>query len=450
MRESVTAIFVHDDDIFIIKRQEYLRAFPGYYAFPGGKIDAADSEHRYSHPLMSAFPGEQMRALTRELEEELGYDLEASVEAGEVESIVHFGLAQTPAFQKIRFSTHYFKITFNHRPLLQPDNQEIAWSGWLKNKALWQRYCCGEGMMVTPTANTVQALSEDISAVGTLPFNLEYDSERELPYVEPISGLGQIAVPSNTLPPAEYTNALLIGGVGHPRYLVDPSPKSSIVLERLVNTLERRPIDGILISHHHPDHREQAPQLARRLGVPLLCTRITRERLLKREGEGYLENVECIDIAEGHKLTLWLGRPVHCYELPGHDDGMMGLAPDDMAWFFVSDLVQQMATVVIPEPEGDMQAYFDSLERVIGLNPKAIIPSHGTAVGGTHMLRQTLQHRQGREVMVASLCAQGKMAEEITETIYPGLDKKLLPLALQNVRQHIKKLGLDTNGSDLS
>ena len=47
---------------------------------------------------------------------------------------------------------------------------------------------------------------------------------------------------------------------------------------------------------------------------------------------------------------------VRAYELPGHDDGMMGLAPEGNAWFMVSDLVQTQGSVVIPEPEGEMRA----------------------------------------------------------------------------------------------
>ena len=42
MRESVSAILIHDDEIFIIERQNHLRAFPGYYSFPGGKVDKED------------------------------------------------------------------------------------------------------------------------------------------------------------------------------------------------------------------------------------------------------------------------------------------------------------------------------------------------------------------------------------------------------------------------
>jgi 8-oxo-dGTP pyrophosphatase MutT (NUDIX family) len=38
--ESVSAIFIHEQQIFAVQRQPYLLAFPGYHAFPGGKIDA--------------------------------------------------------------------------------------------------------------------------------------------------------------------------------------------------------------------------------------------------------------------------------------------------------------------------------------------------------------------------------------------------------------------------
>ena len=75
MREAVAAIFVHEEDIFVVRRQEYLRAFPGYYAFPGGKVDPGDAAFEYRNPILKGHPGAQMRALIREVTEELGFDL---------------------------------------------------------------------------------------------------------------------------------------------------------------------------------------------------------------------------------------------------------------------------------------------------------------------------------------------------------------------------------------
>ena len=43
MKESVSAVFCTSDQIFVIKRQNYLAVFPGYYAMPGGKVDAGDN-----------------------------------------------------------------------------------------------------------------------------------------------------------------------------------------------------------------------------------------------------------------------------------------------------------------------------------------------------------------------------------------------------------------------
>jgi glyoxylase-like metal-dependent hydrolase (beta-lactamase superfamily II) len=150
-----------------------------------------------------------------------------------------------------------------------------------------------------------------------------------------------------------------------------------------------------------------------------------------------------VHVQQGTHLTRWLGRNVTCYELPGHDDGMIGLAAEDMSWFFVSDLVQPMATVVIPEPEGDMQAYFATLQRVIDLRPKVLISSHGIPLGGTYLLEKTLAHRVEREQQVQQLCDEGLGQDAIVRKLYKGVNRKLIPLALQNVRQHMRKLGMD-------
>ncbi len=440
MREAVTAIFVFEGEVFIIRRQNYLRAFPGYYAFPGGKVDDEDSQAAYDHPLLSDFPPRQIRALFREVDEELGFDLEAAINNGEVRSIIRFGEAVTPAFERVRFNAHYFKIDMNTRPDLKPDGQEIAWAGWIESRALHRQYSAGEALMVIPTMHTVRALAEDINATGTTPFNLEYDDDQELPYLELLNGVGIIPVPSNTLPPAKTTNALLIGDERNLCYLIDPSPESEAVYQKLVQTLTHHRVDGIFITHHHHDHHEEAPRLARELDIPLRCSAKTRDYLLTYQGEDYLDGVDLQLIEEGEVLTTWLDQSVRCHALPGHDAGMLGLAPDNMAWFFITDLAQAGATVVIPERGGDMRHYFDSLERVIDLKPKVLIPSHGMPMGGTLLAEKTLQHRIEREQQIRDYLDRGMDDSQITEEIYREIHPRLKSLALQNVKQHIKKL----------
>lgn len=440
MLDAVAAIFTYNEEIFSIKRQKYLRAFPGYTAFPGGKVDEGDESYVIDHSLFVGFPKVEMGALIREIEEELAFDLAEAVQLQQVRSISKFGVALTPPFQKMRFQAHFYKIELTTKPKFIPDNGEIFSCCWKPAVELWQDYLLGNSLMVKPNMHAVQALARDISLQSTEPFSEQFP-EDEVPYIEFINGLGYLPVHSNTLPPATTTNSLLLGDEGALRVLTDPSPSSPEVLQRLKNTLENRRPDAILITHHHPDHHEFAPDLARDLGVPILCSKATEQRITGRWGTAYFENIQVKHIQQDEVITQWLGHNVICHELPGHDDGMVGLAPDNLAWFYVADLAEPGTTVVIPEPEGDMSVYFDTLKHVIRLNPDVIIPSHGLPMGGIHLLEKTLKHREVREQQILGFYEAGLREDGLIDAMYPELDPKLVPLAHQNVRQHLRKLG---------
>jgi len=438
MREAVSAIFICQREVFIIRRQPYLRAYPGYYAFPGGKVDAEDSQACFVHPMLSCLPNHQAGALVREVREELGFDLEQGVEQGLVGAIDYFGEAITPHFGQLRFNAHFYRIELQNKPDFIADRAEIAWSSWLDHRELYRHYHDGEALMVVPIMNAVRTLAEDIRATGAGPFNLQYDDARELPYLEPLRGVGLIPVPSNTLPPAKATIALLLGD--ERRILVDPSPATPEVYARLLKALEGRRPQAIMISHHHSDHHERALELARKLGAPLCCSAQTLADLRQVYGDGLTDGLEVRVLAEGDVLTQWKGQAVRCLSLPGHDAGMLGLMPDSRAWLFVADLVQAGASVVIPDYGGDMTAYFASLQRVIDLDPRVLILSHGFPVGGTHLVMQTLRHRQKREAQVCQGLNEGLNIGQLTERLYADIDPKLRQLAEQNIRQHMKKL----------
>ncbi len=443
MRDAVTAVIVCEELVLFVRRQPYLAVFPGFLAFPGGKIDPKDGEEVYRHPLTDPFPAARIQGLCRELKEELNFDLQRALRCGEVLSIDYIGSSSPPIVDRYRFQVHHFKIVLERIPPIKADHNEIAWSGWQSPHKMLQRFDRGQELMVVPTRNIVRALAESIETVKVDPLNVGFDDSIELPYIELIRGIGVIPVPSMTLPPARYTNALLFGDAGSPLVLVDPSPESEEVYRKLLHTLRReRSPELLLITHHHPDHHQFAPRLARELQLPLLCTRKTELRLKSTKGQDYLAGISVRGVEEGTFVTRWLGEPVCCYELPGHDDGMVGLAPESRSWFMISDLIQTMGSVVIPEPEGDMQAYLDTLQRVIALDPRFIIPAHGLPAGTTWLLEQVLEHRLEREDNILFLHHAGKEVEEMLQVLYPGLNRKLLPLARQNIRQHLRKLKL--------
>lgn len=440
MRNAVAAIFTCDNEIFSITRQIYLRAFPGYTAFPGGKVDEGDEKLAINHPLTAEFPAVEIGALAREVEEELAFDLHAAFANGNVLNITKFGTAVTPATQAIRFNAHFYKIELAEKPKLTPDEGEILDCAWMDATAFWEKYTSGEALMVKPTMLTARALAGDISLPSIHPFNEEPEAST-IPMLEHICGLYHLAVPSNTIPPAVTTNSLFIGDEGCFRVLTDPSPASKEVLQHLINTLKDKPPNAILLTHHHPDHHEHAPELVRHLNVPILCTPITERRILARWGGDYFADIEIRHIHQDEVITQWLGHDVVCHELPGHDDGMVGLAPANLAWFYVADLVEAGTTVVIPEGEGDMAVYFASLERVIAMQPRVVIPSHGLPSRSTHLLEKTLKHRHKREQQIGDAYEKGLRDSELTDALYPGLAAGLIPYAEQNIRQHLRKLG---------
>src|SRR5690606_23376095 len=143
---------------------------------------------------------------------------------------------------------------------------------------------------------------------------------------------------------------------------------------------------------------------------------------------------------EGDMLCRWLGRPVHVYEVPGHDEGQLALMPEDRAWCLVGDLIQGLGTVVIAKPEGHMGRYLESLRKVIALDPKAIYPSHGMVLGGTYRLRDTLKHREQREKQILALLHEGHSVNDMLPLIYADVDPRLLPLARMNIESHLDKL----------
>ena len=293
--------------------------------------------------------------------------------------------------------------------------------------------------MVVPMQNALKQLAEDIEVCKASPFNIEIPAD-EIPCLELLQGLRYLPILSNTLHPATHTNAPLLGDPGKRQILVDPSAKDDGVYQQLLTTLQRYPVDAILISHHHPDHHHYAMELARTQQIPVLMSACTRYWLARHFGAGYLEGVELEIITEGTAVCEWQGQPVRAYELPGHDEGMLGLAPDSLRWFFIADLAQSRGSILIPEEGGDLDLYLQSLQRVIDLKPDYILPSHGVISGGTEILDRTLRHRLQRHQQIDELRRKNQGDQQIVAALYPDLEARYQDFALQTVRQHLRLL----------
>ncbi|HEY0975067.1 MAG TPA: MBL fold metallo-hydrolase [Solimonas sp.] len=439
--DAVTAVLLCGDELLVTRRQPFLNAFPGYHAFPGGKVDAEDADGAPLPAIWASEDARLLRALARELKEELDYDLFAAQASGAVLQLQALGIALTPPPAPVRFNTHFFVIELREKPAFTVDTQELAAADWAPTHEWRRRYEQGQALMAPPSLAVVTALAAD-PRVRTVPgLHFEDRPAYALPVIEMQCGVRQILVRSHTLPPAAHTNCFLIGDSQSHRVLVDPSPADDAEMERLIELVGHYGIHEIFLTHHHPDHRERADVLARRLQVPIGMSGDTQNRIFQKTHGRFFDDLPAVNIyREGDVICRWLNQPVRVLEVPGHDEGQLALMPDDRAWCLVGDLIQGLGTVVIAKPEGDMRKYFESLQRIVDLAPRAIYPSHGMGMGTAYRLAETLKHRQQREQQVLALYRAGKNVKEMLPLIYADVDPRLLPLAQMNIESHLDKL----------
>lgn len=435
--DAVAVVLTYQNQLLMIERQFQLKAFPGYWAFPGGKVDPGDEALAPQHEPVKQQDARLMGAVQREIKEELGIDLAAALANGTVVAIDYLGLALTPDFNPQRFSTHFFKLTLKHELPLTVDEGEISSARWSSAQSFIDQYEKGDLLCVPPALQVLKALALDPKSRQVPALAFTYDQAHDVPMIESLFGIRQLMPLSNTLPPASRTNSFIIGD--HRKLLLDPSPKDEAELAKFLHVANRIGIDAIFLTHHHSDHHQFAPEIAHRYKLPIILSQDTHQRLTMKDPDYFL-GLKVIEVQEGDEVTTWLGHSVKVYEVPGHDEGQLALAPENLAWFIAGDLFQGIGTVVIGGDEGDMAKYMRTLERIIALAPKVLFPSHGIGLGGTHILQKTLEHRKLREEQVRGLSQSGKSDLEILQDLYPDIPLALHPYALMNIHAHQKKL----------
>ena len=423
IRKAVALVLIYQNEFFIIQRQNFLRTFPGYWSFPGGKVDRGDIVESLDETLLNC--------LKRETKEELDIELDLS----KSENYLKLAKATSPAFNPYRFETYFYAYFCKEKPKMNIDRNEAKLGHWFSTNDFIDDYDRGNKLIVRPILETIKHMH-----AGNLSF-IDFDqirSQDEIPFIEPLSGFYQYMPLSNTVPPATRTNAFVIGD--DKKVIIDPSPKDENEFLDFLKICKTLNLEKVIISHHHGDHHQFAPDLARELNLPIYLSKDTFARISKKWGDDYFKNIEVKILKEGDIIGLWKNEKIKVYEIPGHDEGHLGFAPESLKWFIVGDLFQGIGTVVVGGDEGDMTKYLASLDKVIKLAPKCVLPSHGIALGGTNILQKTKEHRLMREDQIRELHYKGKSAQDILKVIYFDLPEKLHKYALANIDSHLKRI----------
>ncbi|HEX4956122.1 MAG TPA: MBL fold metallo-hydrolase [Thermoanaerobaculia bacterium] len=488
-------------EVFWIRRADTLAFMAGWHAFPGGGLARTDAEC----PLLGlpigaeGFPGPAAMPETltegieppphlipglaacalRELLEETGILPVPELFAGSpspdlaqrlararralnegklslAETLTAVGLEAdasrltfagrwlTPPLGPLRFDNRFFLLEWPADLPVQPTIEpgEAVEGEWIDPSLAFERWRRGEVITAPPILHLLRVLAEDGVAAGR-PRLLEPAEANLGPFrrIEFRPWVVMLPLKAGTLLPATHTNAYLLGR--EELVLVDPGSAAPGEIDRLEAavqaTAERgQRVAAIWLTHHHPDHVGGVLALVERLGLPVAAHAETASRVAARgiRVDRLLEDEERILLAGSPPF------PVRVLHTPGHARGHLCFLDEEGRSLLAGDLLSTVSTIVIDPPEGNMDDYLASLERIRALGPLTLFPAHGPpAKDGAATLAELIRHRLWREERILEAWREGmREVEALVERVYEDAPPPARPLAARQVTAHLERL----------
>jgi glyoxylase-like metal-dependent hydrolase (beta-lactamase superfamily II) len=352
----------------------------------------------------------------------------------------------TPPFAPLRFDNRFFLLEWPASEAVQPSvlPGECAAGEWIEPGEAWQRWRRGDVLAAPPILHILEVLAENGPAAHGLE-RLRDPSETNLGplrRVEMRPGVVMFPLVTHTLPPAATTNAYLLG-TGD-AVLVDPGSTLEVENDRLERALAAardqlgRRVTAIWLTHHHPDHVGGVERLRDTLGVPVLAHPATAERLAGRQLRVDSE------LVDGQRVVLAGDPPctVRVVHTPGHARGHVCLFEEEQRSLLAGDMVAGIGMIVVDPPEGDMDDYLASLEKLVALAPRTLFPAHGPVVkDAVGKLREYVQHRLWREERILAAWNEGRREpREMLPTVYDDVPPEAHGLAQRQILAHLERL----------
>jgi glyoxylase-like metal-dependent hydrolase (beta-lactamase superfamily II) len=230
------------------------------------------------------------------------------------------------------------------------------------------------------------------------------------------------------------TNTWLITDADQGALVVDPGPAIKSHVDAVLAACGSRLVT-IVLTHRHLDHAEAAATLAERTGCGVRAA--DPEFRIGPDG-----------LDGGDRLILG-AILLEVIDTPGHTSDSRSLlmsGPDGVNRLITGDMVLGRGTTVISHPDGDLAAYFDSLElltRLVATRDVAqLLPGHGPVVTDpVGWLSFYRRHRLDRlEQVRAALAAGDRTAGDVVARVYADVDRSLWPAAEQSVRAQLEYL----------
>lgn len=233
--------------------------------------------------------------------------------------------------------------------------------------------------------------------------------------------------------------------VGHGEVaVIDPGPALDEHLEAILAATAGETITDIAITHHHLDHSPLAAPLKARTGATIhgcpVGHAVGRPEVRMEEGEDEAFRAD-VEVCAGGVIK-GPGWTLEAIPTPGHTSNHICYALAEENALFCGDHIMGWSTTVISPPDGDMGAYFASLERIRAREFATLWPTHGPPVREPGpFIDAYIAHRRAREAQILAQLARGHTRiKEMVPVLYAQVDPRLHPAAAHSVLAHMIQL----------
>jgi glyoxylase-like metal-dependent hydrolase (beta-lactamase superfamily II) len=243
----------------------------------------------------------------------------------------------------------------------------------------------------------------------------------------------RITAPNPSVMTGPGTNSYIVGD--RELVLVDPGPEIESHISLLTDAVRGR-IAWIVCTHTHLDHSPAARHIKAATGAKI-AGRATAQ-------DGRQDSTFTPDrvLEDGDEISV-AGVTLRALHTPGHASNHLCYLFEQQQLLFTGDHIMQGSTVVISPPDGDMQAYFASLDKVLSVQVRTIAPGHGRLIETPHdEVRRVIAHRLKREEKVFDALKRKSPGtlDQLVPLAYDDVSEKLHPVARRSLHAHLIKL----------